>query len=83
MKLLPLPLHHNKKGRAWIMIIDYLFQTTIHVIRLLSIYNKIFKSGFDIENSKSISPRIQQSLLHWSYIVNNEDYETWKLEKQK
>ena len=48
-----------------------------------SIYNKIFKSGFDIENSKSISPRIQQSLLHWSYIVNNEDYETWKLEKQK
>ena len=48
-----------------------------------SIYNKIFKSGLDIENSKSISPRIQQSLLHWSYIVNNEDYETWKLEKKK
>ena len=48
-----------------------------------SIYNKIFKSGLEIENSKSISPRIQQSLLHWSYIVNNEDYERWKLEKQK
>ena len=48
-----------------------------------SIYNKIFKSGLDIENSKTISPRIQQSLLHWSYIVNNEDYESWKLEKQK
>jgi len=48
-----------------------------------SIYNKIFKSGLEIKNSKSISPRIQQSLLHWSYIVNNEDYERWKLEKQK
>ena len=48
-----------------------------------AIYNKIFKSGLKIENSKDISPRIQQSLLHWSYIVNNEDYERWKLEKQK
>ena len=48
-----------------------------------AIYNKIFKSGLKIENSKDISPRIQQSLLHWSYIVNNQDYESWKLEKQK
>jgi len=48
-----------------------------------TIYNKIYKSGLKIENSKDISPRIQQSLLHWSYIVNNEDYERWKLEKQK
>ena len=44
---------------------------------------KFIKSGLKIENSKDISPRIQQSLLHWSYIVNNEDYERWKLEKQK
>ena len=42
-----------------------------------------YKSGLKIENSKDISPRIQQSLLHWSYIVNNQDYESWKLEKQK
>ena len=48
-----------------------------------TIYNKIYKSGLKIENSKDISPRIQQSLLHWSYIVNNQDYESWKLEKQK
>ena len=48
-----------------------------------SIYNKIYKSGLGIENSKDISPRIQQSLLHWSYIVNNEHYELWKLERQK
>ena len=27
--------------------------------------------------------RFQQSLLHWSYIVNNEHYELWKLERQK
>ena len=48
-----------------------------------AIYNKIYKSGLGIENSKDISPRIQQSLLHWSYIVNNEHYELWKLERQK
>ncbi len=48
-----------------------------------SIYNKIYKSGLGIENSKDISPRIQQSLLHWSYMINNEHYELWKLERQK
>ena len=47
------------------------------------IYSKIHSAGCDIETSDGISRKIQQSLLHWSYIVNNEDYERWKLEKQK
>lgn len=38
----------------------------------LNIYKKIHESG-----DWSISPRIQQSLLHWSYIVNKEDYHQW------
>ena len=25
-----------------------------------------------------VSPRIQQSLLHWGYVVNEEDYEHYK-----
>ena len=48
-----------------------------------NIYKKIFKAGVRIQDSNKISPRIQQSLLHWSYKVNNEDYEKWKLDNQK
>jgi hypothetical protein len=28
-----------------------------------------------------VSNRIQQSLLHWSYMVNDADYESWKVTK--
>jgi len=30
----------------------------------------------------SISPRIQQSLLHWGYYVNEQDYDYWKYYKR-
>ena len=46
------------------------------------IYSKIFNEGCSIEKSYEISPRIPQSLLHWSYIVNEEDYQEWKLRKK-
>ena len=42
------------------------------------IYSKIHNIGCGIEMSGDISRKIQQSLLHWSYIVNKEDYESWK-----
>jgi hypothetical protein len=45
------------------------------------IYNKIHSSGCNIGQSETVSPRIQQSLLHWSYVVNKEDYQRWMLEK--
>ena len=45
------------------------------------IYAKIHASGCGIENSQDISRRIQQSLLHWSYMVNEKDYAAWKKEK--
>mgnify|MGYP001325250826 FL=1 len=45
------------------------------------IYAKIHASGCGIENSQDVSRRIQQSLLHWSYMVNEKDYATWKKEK--
>jgi hypothetical protein len=45
------------------------------------IYNKIHSSGCKISQSETVSPRIQQSLLHWSYVVNKEDYQRWMLEK--
>ena len=48
-----------------------------------NIYNKIYEAGVRIEDSNKISPRIQQSLLHWSYKINNGDYEKWKLDNQK
>ena len=38
-----------------------------------TIYKKIHESG-----DWSISPRIQQSLHHWGYYVNEEHYELWK-----
>jgi hypothetical protein len=42
------------------------------------IYNKIQLAGCDVDCSMQVSKRIQQSLLHWSYIVNDEDYQIWK-----
>lgn len=41
------------------------------------IYSKIYNEACGIELSEGISPRIQQSLLHWSYIVNDKDYRSW------
>ena len=38
-----------------------------------TIYSKIYSSG-----DWNISPRIQQSLLHWGYEVNEIDYNIWK-----
>jgi hypothetical protein len=37
------------------------------------IYSRIYET-----NDWQISPRIQQSLLHWGYMVNKEDYVQWK-----
>jgi len=42
-----------------------------------TIYRKIYNEGCPIELSWEISKRIQQSLLHWSYIVNKKDYKIW------
>ncbi len=44
------------------------------------IYKKIYSAGLPLERSSETSPRIQQSLLHWAYEVNQSDYEIW-LEK--
>ena len=38
-----------------------------------NIYKKIYETG-----DWNISPRIQQSLLHWGYEVNEDDYNLWK-----
>lgn len=37
------------------------------------IYSRIYET-----KDWQISPRIQQSLLHWGYMVNKEDYMQWK-----
>lgn len=37
------------------------------------IYKRIYET-----DDWNISPRIQQSLLHWGYKVNQEDYDMWK-----
>ncbi len=42
------------------------------------IYSQIFKAGCGIKFSDKVSIRIQQSLLHWSYLVNEDDYLIWK-----
>ncbi|MFL2554318.1 MAG: hypothetical protein ACJ0S4_06460 [Candidatus Rariloculaceae bacterium] len=41
------------------------------------IYKKIHAADCGIKNSGNVSRRIQQSLLHWSYIVNDDDYKLW------
>ena len=47
-----------------------------------AIYKKIFIERCMISQSLHVSPRIQQSLLHWSYIVNEKDFEIWKSKKE-
>ena len=44
-----------------------------------TIYKKIDVAKAEISNCQHISPRIQQSLLHWGYLVNQKDYDLWKL----
>ena len=39
-------------------------------------------AGGGIEHSGDVSRRIQQSLLHWFFIVNDEDYKLW-IESEK
>lgn len=46
------------------------------------IYSKIHSIGCGIELSGDVSIRIQQSLLHWSYFVNEIDYQTWMVAKR-
>lgn len=46
-----------------------------------SIYSKIYQKKSTINKSFNVSPRIQQSLLHWSYLVNKKDFEDWKFNK--
>ena len=41
------------------------------------IYSQINRCGCSIALSQEVSRRIQQSLLHWSYVVNDVDYEYW------
>ena len=41
------------------------------------IYSQINQCGCSIELSQDVSRRIQQSLLHWSYVVNDADYKLW------
>ncbi len=46
-----------------------------------TIYSKIHANGCDVDFSEQVSPRIQQSLLHWSYLVNRKDYSEWLQKK--
>ncbi len=48
-----------------------------------TIYGKIHSSGSAIKESGNISRRIQQSLLHWSYLVNENDYQSWLLNQRE
>ena len=41
------------------------------------IYSQINRCGCSIALSQDVSRRIQQSLLHWSYVVNDADYKVW------
>ena len=43
----------------------------------LNIYSKIYNNSGDWK----ICRRVQQSLLHWGYIVNKEDYDLWRTQR--
>ena len=43
-----------------------------------NIYKKIHESG-----DWTIGKRVQQSLLHWGYMVNEDDYIQWKIKNNK
>tara|TARA_Y100000590_G_scaffold466162_1_gene640671 strand:+ start:820 stop:1314 length:495 start_codon:yes stop_codon:yes gene_type:complete len=45
------------------------------------IYSKIHEMGGGLKYAHSISPKIQQSLLHWSYKINEVDYNKWLIYK--
>ena len=47
------------------------------------IYMKIHSARRGLVFSQDISRRIQQSLLHWSYIVNQKDYKIWIANKKR
>lgn len=47
-----------------------------------TIYKKIYIKGCSIKASGDVNVRIQQSLLHWSYMVNEKDYNDWLLKRQ-
>ena len=47
-----------------------------------SIYSKINSYGINIKSSSNFSKRIQQSLLHWSYCINEKDYKFWMINKK-
>jgi hypothetical protein len=42
-----------------------------------TIYSKIHADGCDVDFSEHVSSNTQQSLLHWSYLVNRKDYSEW------
>lgn len=45
--------------------------------------NNIYKKVYETKNW-NVSPRIQQSLLHWGYQINTDDYQMWcKLNNKK
>ena len=45
------------------------------------IYSKIFNKGTTIEDL-SFSLAVRQSLLHWGYMINNDDFDMWKLKNR-
>lgn len=47
------------------------------------IYSQINCCECSISSSHDVSRRIQQSLLHWSYVVNDADYKLWLKAKDK
>lgn len=49
-----------------------------------NIYSKLQKSAEETgKEDWNISPRIQQSLLHWGYEINNCDYQEWCMDKER
>jgi len=44
----------------------------------INIYGQVHKTG-----GWNISPRIQQSLRHWGYEINNSDYQEWLMNKER
>lgn len=49
-----------------------------------NIYSQLEKSArYSDREDWNISPRIQQSLRHWGYEINNYDYLEWSMNKEK
>ena len=44
-----------------------------------NIYKKLYQSGDDW----AVAKRVQQSLLHWGYAINENDYDQWKVMNNK